>query len=474
MTKILDIHEADLKYQPFPSIEEWSGIGINEKQINTYFQQDDFQNISKETLSKAYKIVRRSAAIETGAIEGLYDVDRGFTFTVASQAAMYQAVLDEKGGNIKSIIQSQLDAYEYILDFATSKVEIAEAWIRELHTQLCKEQKKYNVVTEIGIQQHELPLGEYKSLPNHVIKKDGEIHSYAPVDMTSTEMHRLCLELKKDTFINASPIIQAAYIHYAFVSIHPFADGNGRIARALASIFTYRWKSIPLLIFAENRTEYYKVLEATDNGNPKSLIDFIAERYIDAIKLLSQSIQTALSPSPNEEINQISTLYKTKGGFTHEEIDEIGNKLLEIFSKELSNKIGNYTDNTEIEAGIRHSAEPGKPSHESTRFLLDSMGSLFLNFKTKSPADASVNIRFNLELPIECKKEDIFYLEGNDKQTNFNARVDELYPEIKASMKMRLDMFIDSLIGKILRQLREQAQGQLEAKGLIKQKRSED
>jgi Fic family protein len=55
--------------------------------------------------------------------------------------------------------------------------------------------------------------------------------------------------------------------HYAFVAIHPFADGNGRVARALASVFTYRAYSVPVLILAESRNDYLTNLEAADRSN---------------------------------------------------------------------------------------------------------------------------------------------------------------------------------------------------------------
>src|SRR5438876_1237932 len=82
----------------------------------------------------------------------------------------------------------------------------------------------------------------------HVQLPDGSLHVYAPVDQTRDEMARLVRELNSGEFAGAHPIIQAAYAHHAFVSIHPFSDGNGRVARALASVYLYRSARIPLLL----------------------------------------------------------------------------------------------------------------------------------------------------------------------------------------------------------------------------------
>ena len=66
---------------------------------------------------------------------------------------------------------------------------------------------------------------------------------------------------------------------------------------------------------------------------------------------------------------------------------------------------------------------------------------------------------------MECKSDDIFYLQGSDNQSNFDARVDELHPSLKVALIIRLDMFCDSLIGKLFNQLKNQASGSLEQKG---------
>lgn len=39
------------------------------------------------------------------------------------------------------------------------------------------------------------------------------------------------------------PLIMAAVFHYEFVFIHPFADGNGRMARLWHTVILYRWRN---------------------------------------------------------------------------------------------------------------------------------------------------------------------------------------------------------------------------------------
>jgi Fic family protein len=53
-------------------------------------------------------------------------------------------------------------------------------------------------------------------------------------------MERFVREISSPEFAAAHPIIQAAFAHYVLVAIHPFADGNGRVARALGVLFGWQ------------------------------------------------------------------------------------------------------------------------------------------------------------------------------------------------------------------------------------------
>ncbi len=62
----------------------------------------------------------RAAAVDTGAIEGLYTVDRGYTVSVLDAASAWQAeVAETKGPDVAALIGAQRRAYELALDAAT-------------------------------------------------------------------------------------------------------------------------------------------------------------------------------------------------------------------------------------------------------------------------------------------------------------------------------------------------------------------
>src|SRR5439155_1802737 len=260
---------------------------------------------SPEVLGRAREIAKRAAALDTGAIEGLYEVDRGFTYTVAFETSAWEAALAQKGEYVRSLFEAQLHDYDYVLDFATKAEPISEAAIRALHEEVCRAQTTYRVMTTVGPQEQALPRRQYKIMPNHVRTRKGADHSYAPVDVTPAEMARLVAELRSDAFLTAHPVLQAAYAHYGLVAIHPFADGNGRVARALASAFTYRAISMPIVILSEHKNVYFDALENADTGDYLSFVDFMLARSLDTIKLVDESVRSALSPSAEQSVRSM-------------------------------------------------------------------------------------------------------------------------------------------------------------------------
>ena len=98
------------------------------------------------------------------------------------------------------------------------------------------------------------------------------VHFEAPeAGRLETEMTRLIEWFDAPPLID--PVLKAGIAHFWFVTIHPFEDGNGRIARAIADMALSqadgtqdRFYSLSSQIKSE-RTEYYRRLEAAQRGD---------------------------------------------------------------------------------------------------------------------------------------------------------------------------------------------------------------
>lgn len=275
-------------YTPFPSFSAWRhDVDVSAVDRAAAALEEAKATAGEAELGRAVEIATRYAAVDTGAIEGLYETNRDFTRTIATQATAWQVALQMRGEAVARSIEDALAGYELVLDVVTSQTPLSQSWIRSLHEVLCRSQNTYRVYTAHGPTEHALPKGVYKTMPNSPSSIDtGRVHHYAPVDDTPAEMTRLIDELTGDGFLSAHPVVQAAYAHYAFVCVHPFADGNGRVARALASVFLYRRPGVPLVVFADQKDVYIDALESADTGDPRPFVRFIGERAVDAVELV--------------------------------------------------------------------------------------------------------------------------------------------------------------------------------------------
>lgn len=72
------------------------------------------------------------------------------------------------------------------------------------------------------------------------------------------------------------PVELAALVHYKFIIIHPFIDGNGRTARILMNLILMRAGFPPVIIKLDERARYYETLKLANDGDLRPFIRFVA------------------------------------------------------------------------------------------------------------------------------------------------------------------------------------------------------
>ena len=100
---------------------------------------------------------------------------------------------------------------------------------------------------------------------------------------------------------------------------------------------------MPIVILSEHKNVYFDALENADTGDYQSFVDFMLARSLDTIKLVDESVRSALSPSAEQSVAAINDLYLTRGGYTHEEVDQAGVKLMEALANEVKKVISRNT-----------------------------------------------------------------------------------------------------------------------------------
>jgi Fic family protein len=252
--------------------------------------------------------LRREWAIETGIIEGLYDIDRGVTRTLIERGLHASLIAHGDANKPAEEIIPMLKDHEMVVeglfDFIGQKRSLSTSYIKQVHQALTTHQETAKGIDSLG-RTIQIPLlrGEWKKRPNNPTRPDGKVHEYCPPEQVASEMDRLIEMHQRHLQEEAPPEVEAAWLHHRFVQIHPFQDGNGRVARALASLVLIRAWWFPLVIHRDERSEYIDCLEQADAGDLSSLVQLfvrVQKRAFNQATSLSKS--ALLSPDSIEQV----------------------------------------------------------------------------------------------------------------------------------------------------------------------------
>ena len=275
------------RIRPFPEPRAYEFPEL--RALTAVWQEKRTQLENDGAYKEFIKKLQREWAIETGIIERLYTWDRGVTEVLIEQG-IESSIIAHRGGvsqqeaeHIQALINDHLGIVEGLFGYIKGEAPLSEHFIRGLQAQFTANQDCTEAVTDSGdLIRVPLRKGEYKTLPNNPRRPDGEVHSYCPPELTKEEMESL-VRMYREAEQNYSPEVKAAWLHHRFTQIHPFQDGNGRVARALASLVFLRDGLFPLVIREFDRKEYISALEAADAGDLRSLVALFARRQRDAI-----------------------------------------------------------------------------------------------------------------------------------------------------------------------------------------------
>ena len=172
-------------------------------------------------------------------------------------------------GNLKDFVDMKASqvGVEMVRDAVQDKsMALSQNFIRQLHKVLLRED--YTVYRELpggGTTSYTVHAGQYKTRPNSVITRYGDRFEYASPEETSSLMGDLV------DWYNAaeqegklSPVELAALFHYRYIRIHPFEDGNGRIARLMVNYIMARHGWPMIVIRNRKKAEYLEALHRSD------------------------------------------------------------------------------------------------------------------------------------------------------------------------------------------------------------------
>ncbi len=363
------IEDLPLDWQNLASSELPPLVTVWNEQADRLRQSGEFKTFNEK--------LRREIAIETGIIERLYTIDRGITHLLIEQgineALIPHGATDRPIKQVVSLIKDQEAAIEGLFDFVGGQRTLSTFYTKQLHQLLTQSQDSTEALDPITEKIFRVSLikGDWKRQPNNPLRLDGSVHQYCPPEQVASEMDRLIGLHHQHRQQKVPPEIESAWLHHRFTQIHPFQDGNGRVARCLASLVFIQASWFPLVLTRDDRAVYIAALEEADRGNLSSLIHLFAKSQKQAFlrslglseQVLSETRRTQVIISAIAEKlkqNQSASIQERcqkAEGFASSLFDIAANRLQDV-AEEIKLSVQNFVDDPQV---LTISAAVGDP-----------------------------------------------------------------------------------------------------------------
>jgi hypothetical protein len=259
------------------AFDVWAPARVDVERWDNHVARLDRTASSSESLGFGRRCTTRAAALLGSLPDASALEEPQLTVAVAREQPGWRAGLESRRPGLGDAFSRQLDAYLVLQLRALAGATPDEHFLTRTHALVCATQATALVAQAGRVSRHPLPKGCYRTQASGPHGSDPG-RGYAAAGEIEDRMNRFVAELRSTPFASAHPVLQASYALHTLLSIHPFVDGNGRVARALASIYFFRAFSLPFFVEASERTGYLDGLMNADAGQVQPLVDFVSDR----------------------------------------------------------------------------------------------------------------------------------------------------------------------------------------------------
>ena len=275
------------------------------KAIELKKELDTFRPLSNEIEQRIMQKFRLDWNYHSSNIEGnklTYGETKALLlFGVTAQAKPLHDHLEMQGHN---------EAIKWLEEIIKNERPLTESFIRELHKLILVEPYEVPAQTPDGKPSTRMiTIGQYKSVPNHVKTITGEIFYFATPEETPAKMSDLMKWYNTEAANPASnPILLAIEFHYRFIRIHPFDDGNGRMARLLMNFILMKYGYPPAIVKTQDKENYFAALRQADAGELAYFFDYVTSLVNHSLELMIRGAKGENIDEPDDLDKQLALL----------------------------------------------------------------------------------------------------------------------------------------------------------------------
>jgi len=300
--------------------EDWQELAIPElSSLARVWEEQHVRLKESQAVVEFNEHLRREWSIETGILERLYTIDRGITQLLIEQgivaALIPHGATDRPVEEVIHILTDHREALDGLFDFVSGRQPLTTSYIRQLHQVITRHQEFVDGTDQFGNPVRTAFLrGEWKKWPNNPTRSDGLLHEYCPPLQVAGEVERL-VELYR-SHSTVPPEVSAAWLHHRFTQVHPFQDGNGRVARALATLVFLQAGWFPIVINRDQRANYIAALEAADLDDLRPLVQLFGgvakSAFLHALSLSEDVLQGEEESSLARVLDSLVGVYEDR------------------------------------------------------------------------------------------------------------------------------------------------------------------
>lgn len=284
---------------------------------------DKYRPLPPDIMGRVEQKMRLEWNYHSNAIEGN-------TLTLGETRSLILNGITAKGKPMKDHldVEGHNEAILAIENAVKTKTPFNEVFIRGLHKVLLKKPYSSPAITSDGKPTRKrIEIGQYKTSPNNVETSTGDIFYFATPEETPAKMHDLMNWLDKEEKKEEHPLLIATGFHYQFVRIHPFDDGNGRMARILMNLILMKHGYPPAVIRMSLRDNYINTLETADKTESISdLTQFIGESLKISLNIMLKAAKGE-NFEGEDDLDKEIALFKASLNKS-EELKELNNEVV--------------------------------------------------------------------------------------------------------------------------------------------------
>ena len=272
------------------------------------------------------------------------NVIEGNTLTYGETRSLLLYGITANGKSLKDQLdlQGHNDALKRLEALAVKEIQITESLIQEFHTLILQDPFKENP---------DVVAGEWKKRPNYLYNSVGERIDFVSPEETPGRLNDLinwtnnaiAPPKRKKKQYEVHPLLVATRFHFEFIEIHPFDDGNGRIARIFTNLILMQCGYPPMVIQLKDKPTYFARINQSREEGFEFLALFFAEKLKETLAYYISVWKGGPIEEPEDLDKKIALLQKELEGEMVKEVHTVENqrKVLEEVFIPLLIKIGN-------------------------------------------------------------------------------------------------------------------------------------